>query len=152
MDGLSTRGKEQLQSLSLHWTKMRSLWIQFVSANTKQFNRTIQSSLRLAESQCKLVEDGLNLQPHFLEYLIDATERNILFWDVLRKRGNHYLEHVAAGQPPVLIFSYQLLMDGRKFEKPVNYGLVEIIPPEGVSVDSSKRPYVIVDPRAGHGS
>lgn len=43
-------------------------------------------------------------------------------------------------------------MDGRHFEKPVNYALVEIIPPEGIQIDPAKRPYVIVDPRAGHGA
>ena len=34
---------------------------------------------------------------------------------------------------------------------PVNYALVRIVPPEGVTVDPKRRPYVIIDPRAGHG-
>jgi len=33
----------------------------------------------------------------------------------------------------------------------VNYLLVRIIPPSGVEIDQRKRPFVVVDPRAGHG-
>ncbi|MFX9851600.1 DUF3141 domain-containing protein, partial [Acinetobacter baumannii] len=36
--------------------------------------------------------------------------------------------------------------------RPVNYGLLRIKPPEGVTVDPIKRPFLVVDPRAGHGS
>ena len=41
--------------------------------------------------------------------------------------------------------------DGRSLARPVNYGLVRIVPPAGVVVDPQKRPFVVVDPRAGHG-
>ena len=44
-----------------------------------------------------------------------------------------------------------MVLDGRTFERPVNYALVRIVPPEGVTVDPKRRPYVIIDPRAGHG-
>ena len=55
-----------------------------------------------------------------MEYLVDRTQRTILFWDVLRKRGNNYLAHLRAGQPPVLVFDYEMVLDGRTFEQPVN--------------------------------
>ena len=42
-------------------------------------------------------------------------------------------------------------MDGRTFERPVNYVLVRITPPAGATVDPRKRPFVIFDPRAGQG-
>ena len=42
-------------------------------------------------------------------------------------------------------------MDGRTLERPVNYALLRIVPPEGVTVDANRRPYVIIDPRGGHG-
>jgi hypothetical protein len=42
-------------------------------------------------------------------------------------------------------------MDARKFERPVNYAIVKIIPPPGVTVGPKRRPYIIIDPRAGHG-
>ena len=37
------------------------------------------------------------------------------------------------------------------FAKPVNYLLVRVHPPAGMTVDPLKRPFVVVDPRAGHG-
>ena len=75
----------------------------------------------------------------------------MIFWDTLRQRGNNYLEHVQKGQPPVLHFKYETVLDGRTLQKPVNYALLRIIPPEGVSVDPQRRPYIIIDPRGGHG-
>ncbi|MEY9534901.1 hypothetical protein ABIA19_004754 [Sinorhizobium fredii] len=51
----------------------------------------------------------------------------------------------------MLNYEAELVVDGRKLEKPVNYALVRIIPPEGIVVDPLKRPFVVVDPRAGHG-
>jgi pimeloyl-ACP methyl ester carboxylesterase len=92
--------------------------------------------------------DGIALA----HYVVDAAQRQILLWDALRRRGNQYLDHVAAGSPPVLIFDYELLIDGRKLPRPVNYALVRIVPPANVTVNDLKRPYMIVDPRAGHGS
>ncbi|HEX7504702.1 MAG TPA: DUF3141 domain-containing protein, partial [Syntrophales bacterium] len=103
------------------------------------------------------------------EYTVDAAQRQILFADVLRKRGNNYIEHLRNGQPPVLTFQYEMILDGRAFEKPVNFALVRIVDrrreSESCSVDSErrratrkktspelpKRPIVIIDPRAGHG-
>jgi pimeloyl-ACP methyl ester carboxylesterase len=84
-------------------------------------------------------------------YSVDAMQRTVLFWDTLRLRGNNYVEHVQQGQPPVLHFAYETVMDGREFERPVNYALLRIVPPEGVAVDDRRRPYIIIDPRAGHG-
>jgi poly(3-hydroxyalkanoate) synthetase len=86
------------------------------------------------------------------DYWQDATQRSILFFDILRKRGNNYLEHNKAGKPPVLTYDYKIIMDGRTFaERPVNYALVSIIPEKAVKIDPKKRPIVIIDPRAGHG-
>ena len=85
------------------------------------------------------------------DYWIDAAQRSVLFWDVMRKRGNAFLEHEAAGKPPVLAFEHELVLDGRTLEHPVNYFLVRIVPPADVRIDPRKRPFVVVDPRAGHG-
>lgn len=51
----------------------------------------------------------------------------------------------------MLKFACELVMDGRKLARPVNYVLVRITPPHGTEIDQAKRPFVIVDPRAGHG-
>ena len=86
-----------------------------------------------------------------VDYLTDAFQRSVLFLDVLRQRGNQYREHAARTAPHVLSFNFEVVMDGRQLERPVNYGLVRIRPPEGVELDPMKRPFVVVDPRAGHG-
>ena len=30
----------------------------------------------------------------FVEYMVDAAQRTVLFWDVMRQRGNQYREHM----------------------------------------------------------
>ncbi|HWH68749.1 MAG TPA: DUF3141 domain-containing protein, partial [Candidatus Sulfotelmatobacter sp.] len=85
------------------------------------------------------------------DYVVDWAQRMILFWDTLRQRGNLFLEREQAGKPPVLHFQYEMVLDARKFERPVNYALVRILPPKGVAIDPKRRPYIILDPRAGHG-
>ncbi len=52
------------------------------------------------------------------EYAVDSAQRQILFMDVLRKRGNNYIEHLRNGQPPVLSFHYEMILDGRTFKNP----------------------------------
>jgi pimeloyl-ACP methyl ester carboxylesterase len=84
-------------------------------------------------------------------YWLDFSQRSLLFWDTMRRRGNNWIEHEKAGKPPLLAFEYELVTDGRTLERPVNYSLVRIKAPEGVSTDPDKRPFLIIDPRAGHG-
>jgi Protein of unknown function (DUF3141) len=85
------------------------------------------------------------------EYWTDAAQRTVLFWDVMRKRGNQFLEHEQKGKPPVLVFEHEMVLDGLRLERPVNYFLVRIVPAAGTRLDPRKRPFVVVDPRAGHG-
>ena len=85
------------------------------------------------------------------DYAVDFAQRSVLYWDAMRQRGNIYVDHARAGLPPVLHFQYEMVLDGRSLKRPVNYALVRIVPPEGVQVDDGLRPYVIIDPRAGHG-
>lgn len=85
-------------------------------------------------------------------YWQDHVQRSILFLDVLRERGNIYMEHMQSGKPPVLVFDYEIVVDARSFARPVNYALTRILPPEGYPETNPKlRPFVVVDPRAGHG-
>ena len=84
-------------------------------------------------------------------YGVDFMQRSVLFWDTMRQRGNNFMEHTRQGLPPVLSFEYDMIVDGRRLDRPVNYALVSIKPPAGVTVDQKRRPYVIIDPRAGHG-
>jgi hypothetical protein len=86
-----------------------------------------------------------------LEYLVDAGQRNVLFLDVMRRRGEQYREHLSETVPHVLNYEIELIADGRKLDRPVNYGLVRVKPPAGVEIDLTRRPFVVIDPRAGHG-
>src|SRR5437588_3908235 len=86
-----------------------------------------------------------------VEYWLDAWQRSILLLDVLRQRGNNSIEHNARQAPNVLSFEAELVLDGRSLPRPVNYGLVRIVPPKGASIDPVKRPFIVFDPRAGHG-
>lgn len=86
-----------------------------------------------------------------VEYLVDAGQRSVLFLDIMRRRGDQYREHIAQTAPHVLQYAAELIIDGRKLDDPVNYALVRIIPPKGVEIDPERRPFIVVDPRAGHG-
>ncbi|MCK9230382.1 MAG: TerB family tellurite resistance protein [Syntrophales bacterium] len=101
------------------------------------------------------------------DYSVDTAQRFAIFMDILRKRGNGYIDHLRSGQPPVLAFNYEIILDGRHFERPVNHALVRIVdrgerkdirtddmkrrckPPKRPAL--RKRPIVVIDPRAGHG-
>lgn len=85
------------------------------------------------------------------EYWIDAWQRSILTLDALRERGNIYFEQSAKEAPNVLGFAVELVRDGRTLPQPVNYVLVRVVPPDGTVIDPAKPPFVVVDPRAGHG-
>jgi hypothetical protein len=93
-----------------------------------------------------------NLLGAAVEYMVDAGQRSVLFMDVMRQRGSQYREHLAETVPHVLDYAAELVIDGRTLpQRPVNYLLVRIIPPKGVEIDTKRRPFVVVDPRAGHG-
>lgn len=87
----------------------------------------------------------------FGEYLVDTAQRTILFWDLLRRRSEQYYAQKAQAIPHVLSFDAELVLDGRTFERPVNYLLARIKPPADVVINPKKRPFIVVDPRAGHG-
>ena len=89
----------------------------------------------------------------FFEYMNDCGQRWILFLHTLCQRGDACIAREKEGFKPVLAFDYDMVIDGRKLERPVNYALVRIRPPEGtVTSREDGRAWVIIDPRAGHGS
>jgi hypothetical protein len=84
-------------------------------------------------------------------YWVDAVQRTILFYDTLRQRGNETLASAERTAPSVLTFDSELVLDGRSLPQPVNYSLVRILPPTDVAINPGKRPFIVFDPRAGHG-
>ncbi|MGF1562773.1 MAG: DUF3141 domain-containing protein [Geminicoccaceae bacterium] len=95
----------------------------------------------------------LTMAQDYAAYMVDSMQRSILYWDIMRERGNEFVKSEESGGPkPLLIFDYEMVLDGKEMPRPVNYALVKIVPPEGVQIDPNARPYLIIDPRAGHGS
>lgn len=93
-----------------------------------------------------------SLMRDFQAYAVDRAQRAVLTADTLRERGDTFHEHEAAGCPPVLIYDYDVVMNGSDLPRPCNYALLRIRAPEGIETDNTKRPYIIIDPRAGHGA
>lgn len=89
----------------------------------------------------------------FLEYGKDFGQRWILFLATLCQRGDACIVREKEGFRPVLAFDFDIVVDGRKLDRPVNYALVRIHAMEGTAPPrDDARPWVIIDPRAGHGS
>ena len=109
---------------------------------------------KLADFQQAMVAASTSGNPLavWTQYVVDRSQRAWLTLDALRERGNRDLVHEEAGTPPVLDYAYDVVLDGRSLARPVNYQLLRIIPPKGVTVVDAKRPYMIIDPRAGHGA
>ena len=88
-------------------------------------------------------------------YYIDSLQRGVLCLDVLRERGDNMLALERAGQPPLLDFEHQRVLDARTFDKPVNYELLRITrcgPTHASDFERQDlRPVLVIDPRAGHG-
>ncbi len=103
-----------------------------------------QATLRLPPPQWPLLDT-------VADYWTDAFQRSALFLDVMRERGERYTDHAAKAAPHVLKFKAELAMDGRQLPRPVNYVLARVLPSDDIELDERKRPFVIVDPRAGHG-
>ena len=112
---------------------------------------------RVRRAHAEYLETGLpaaNPQQWWADwigYFVDAGQRQALFWDTIRERGNQWLAHEEAGKPPLLHYRYETVADARTFDRPCNYALLRIVPPRGLKVDERKRPFIIIDPRAGHG-
>lgn len=124
--------------------RARSAHEHFRERTRKAFSKTIGELAAQPQRPWELWTDCC-------KYAVDFWQRTILFWDALRQRGNAFVEHERAGKPPMLHFEHEVVLDARKFQRSVNYALLRIVPPKGVTVDPKRRPYVIIDPRAGHG-
>ncbi len=98
-----------------------------------------------------MVDDVGQQVQDWREYSLDALQRTVLLVDVLRQRGNQYVQHAMLGSPPVLNFNYELVLDGNTLPRPVNYQLLRIVPSANDPVHPERRPMVVFDPRAGHG-
>jgi hypothetical protein len=85
------------------------------------------------------------------EYATDFWQRSLLFLDILRQSGNQQAEMTSRPINAVLGYDHEVILRGTNLPRPVNYGLVRVVPPRGTAIDHTKRPVVVVDPRAGQG-
>ncbi len=122
---------------------------------TQFSGQTAKFTEAFLNNKFKYILSDLQTIPAFIrqavDYWVDFGQRTILFWDVLNRRGNKYYQHKAMDVPHVLHFDAEIVFDGKTFERPANYCMARIKPSEGVVIDPKKRPFVVVDPRAGHG-
>ncbi len=103
------------------------------------------------EAACMLTMFPATMAAQAIDYSLDAWQRSVLFFDILRQRGNTHFAHNARHAPNVLHYQYELVMNGLELERPVNYALLRMLPPAGVESDARMRPFIVFDPRAGHG-
>ncbi|HUK09470.1 MAG TPA: DUF3141 domain-containing protein [Stellaceae bacterium] len=96
--------------------------------------------------------ESSELSPNALiEYWRDFAQRSVLFFDILRRRGNQNQQMRARTIDSVSIYDFEFVMHGNALPRPVNYALVRVLPPAGIQIDERKRPVVVIDPRAGQG-
>ena len=141
-DALSRTGAIERVAFSRHGQRI-------MDSHSQRAQRLMEAGQALIASLGQWQAAG-HLAAALSEYQRDAAERAVLTADTLRKRGDIFLAHEAADCPPVLIYDYEVVMDGRDLPYPCNYMLLRILPPAGVTVDDDRRPYIIIDPRAGH--
>ena len=154
--------EKQFEQITQHFSGMASTSELVVKAMSRHTERIAQThSDRTAHSLERLTATAQHmsnrhgsgaLADDWQAYCQDAGRRAVLTLDTLRERGDIFLEHEAAGCPPVLMYDYEVVADGADLPEPCNYMLLRIVPPEGCEVLDWKRPYIIIDPRAGHGA
>ena len=121
-------------------TKVAAVLQKRIQTTNERFARRVNEATT-AQHTDPLATMAASMDPrNWYSYAVDAAQRSILFWDTLRQRGNNFVEHSAQGLKPVLHFEYEIVIDGRTLERPVNYALLRIMPPAGVTVDPSGGP------------
>lgn len=141
----------RLTELSRIQTKFTEVYQERCTSALERYLEAVKAANESLQDESFRSTSPLELWRDVSSYWLDFTQRSILFWDTLRQRGNNWIEHEKAGKPPLLDFDWEMVADARTFERPVNYALVRILPPDGVQADPERRPLVIIDPRAGHG-
>ena len=65
-----------------------------------------------------------------VEYLVDAAQRSVLFWDAMRQRGNQYRQHLTEAVPHVLDYEVELVLSGKLnfilFKEDLRFASLEI--------------------------
>ncbi len=121
------------------------------SHNQKTLETHMRSIGEQMQSWSKTLTSPAALTGAWKEYAQDTAQRMVLFADAMRQYGDTIKAHNDAGAPPVLVYDSEMVMDGADLPRPCNYFLLRLLPLDDAKIDDTKRPIVIVDPRAGHG-
>lgn len=117
----------------------------------KSFIESQKQSLSAIAKAMSDKQQNFDLSESFVTYLTDRAQRSWLTLDVLSQAANKTKEHHERGGLPFLIYDFEVILEGKNLSRPSNYCLLKIIPPADKKVLNKKRPYIIIDPRAGHG-
>jgi pimeloyl-ACP methyl ester carboxylesterase/tellurite resistance protein len=143
--------KGRVANTSSLWQSLARLGSEHVATISKTYGSAARENLAAWQTIWSQMRPPQTLGQDYYAYAVDAAQRSILFLDVMRQVGNQFVDQQSNGNSPVLVYEYTTIMDGRQQQPAVNYALLHIHPPAGVEVDPDKRPYMIIDPRAGHG-
>ena len=105
---------------------LSALHIKKLSKTIREDSKKIEHLVERAKEETQVLKsatlsDWLQM---YTAYVRDSVQRQALVFDALRKRGNVYTDHIDSGMPPVLDFQYDVIMDGKDLNPPVNYLLV----------------------------
>lgn len=106
--------------------------------------QSTEAQLSAALSRWPTLED-------WLSYAKDASQRQVLFWDTLRHRGDQLLHQEQKGFPLQLRYPHQQVLCGRNLPAPVNYSLHRMQALNDCPTVPDRPPIIIIDPRGGHG-
>ena len=84
-------------------------------------------------------------------YATDFAQRSILFWDTLRQRGNNGSSTRRRASRRSWLSTWEMVADARGFARPATMRWCASRRRTASSIDPDERPFVIIDPRAGHG-
>lgn len=156
----------QNQDLMQEYTRQKRYWVEgtdlrlavassHIKQHLQQFkdnSKTLYEDAKSIKSSLQNTKNPFDLWQQWLSYSTDSSKRFLQTAEILKERGDIFIEHELAGCPPVLDYDYDIIMDATTFDRPCNYVLLRIKPPEGVETKEGNRPYIIIDPRAGHGA
>lgn len=148
---VSKQNRYQAESSSI-LLKVASRHQQQNSEQLQQNAQTLSEDVKAVYQSWLKANTPTRFFQEWLSYSTDSTKRLLQTAEVLKERGDIFIDHELAGCPPVLDYDYEVVMDASSFSRPSNYVLLKIIPPEGITTDDTNRPYIIIDPRAGHGA
>src|SRR5215212_5318368 len=133
-------GQGRLTEFARAQTKVNEVYHERCTKAAQRYHEAVRAAGEPLRDGSVRSVSPLDLWRDASAYWLDFTQRSILFWDTLRQRGNNWVEHEKAGKPPLLAFDWEMVADARTFERPVNYALVRIIPPDGIKTDPELRP------------